>query len=1223
MWRLLLALVFIASLVVPLVAPQQVTAFDLPWEGQPSWEPIIEGNSVFVDNELVHMEVTPHTLRSSGWVTFTFHVKQKGKPGNYDVVWGFDGIYNVKPIETQGKDYWETNFRDTGKYFENDTHYGWGVNKWKSQKAPSFVSKGYPQKVKCWIDLPFDPEGVQGKYVVGIKPSGMSVGEADSKGLLYIVDPWYNINWPYRKSFTVNNAGADLTDYQIDIDVNEGAGVDAGSSVYLNGNSANWPDDIRFANSTGDTLVDFWIEENDANDGTWWVELDSIPSGNNTFYIYYGNAGAPDVSSGADTFIVFDDFEWGINGDAITDSGGSVTWTINSGDSDISTDQAYGGTRSQKLLDDVGRTISTCPVTTSDDIAIRMRVYRVDAATYFTLGHGDGVERTTWGNNSSNDIKYYDGAWQDTGDNSSNTTWELYETYDFDWVAHTYDMAVAGVENADDADMRVEAICVDKAALFGDTAVGNDVWVDDFLVRNYREANTPVITAWGSEEQSANVETWRSDNVTATSASLRGNIYSLGGSAFINRRGAVWDTTSQGDPGAVAPSASGYSSNWTATGGWAAVPIDYYAFATGLTPGVLYYYRACTEDDAGTWAYGEEETFLSRPEPPTNFTAVGKSYGSLELSWTEGLGSNNVIITASDIAYPTTPWEGSFIGIFPGTGANITGLDLDTSYLLSAWSTVTVNPTQYSDSYVSINGTTQAIVSLLPNYSYYTPVTITSSCSTNQTGLRVPFVINSAALQASGYILNNWHDILLVDGQTAVLPFTASDLSATNLHVEGTATEDGGLGWLVDDVNLIQANGYWNGCTIEITSAGGLAPEDETSTVTGFTQVTSNVTFSANLTAVVESGDSYMIDNYRSSWFTNLDFGPFEEKLLRLYSGYAISDNRTQGLMTYTGDNVTVPDHSTLDVTDNITVACDIRFFALPSSNVTFISKQGAYEIGLDTAQQFYWTIWDGAVRRTATDTTTTVATGNNYRVRGTYKSGANNLVLYTNELPTDNVTYAGNVDSVAANVNIGILDSASIDRVWIGSLDVNNPTWVLQLDMESDQIGEASISDQSGYGNNAGLSWDITIPTCVVVATAGVVATGSSSGPGSAATDPPTVFPLPTAPTNWFGTRMDTAYVPGIAASSDCNDLPVFELVMAAADLLEWSPCTVYKIMAVFTSIGLAVGVGIATGSVLLTGVAGGIVLAMAAGSSLIGWWFLFIWGLAVMGYAISARTL
>jgi hypothetical protein len=100
-------------------------------------------------------------------------------------------------------------------------------------------------------------------------------------------------------------------------------GGDAGGIVYAENKCTNWPNDVRFTKSDGTTLLDFWREESDATDGTWWIEVDSIPAhpDDATIYVHVGDADAADASSGANTFPIL----W--NSGSTVVGWTAVTWT--------------------------------------------------------------------------------------------------------------------------------------------------------------------------------------------------------------------------------------------------------------------------------------------------------------------------------------------------------------------------------------------------------------------------------------------------------------------------------------------------------------------------------------------------------------------------------------------------------------------------------------------------------------------------------------------------------------------------------------------------------------------------------------------------------------------------------------------------------------------------------------------------------------------------------
>ncbi len=119
---------------------------------------------------------------------------------------------------------------------------------------------------------------------------------------------WYNFSWLYREPITINNTGSALTNYQIPLTLNLSSLIP--SHMLASGN------DIRFTASDGQTLLNYWIESiSTPSAAVIWVNMPSIPVGSPavTIYMYYGNSGAAAASSGANTFIFFDDFETGVS----------------------------------------------------------------------------------------------------------------------------------------------------------------------------------------------------------------------------------------------------------------------------------------------------------------------------------------------------------------------------------------------------------------------------------------------------------------------------------------------------------------------------------------------------------------------------------------------------------------------------------------------------------------------------------------------------------------------------------------------------------------------------------------------------------------------------------------------------------------------------------------------------------------------------------------------
>lgn len=211
------------------------------------------------------------------------------------------------------------------------------------------------------------------------------------------------------------------------------------------------------------------------------------------YYIYYDDADdATDYQDGANVFTVFDDFERGNDGDAI---GGD--WTIITGDVDISTGQAFGGTRAMKLIG--AATAPQCSISQvhSEDICIRYRYYKEDVGGFLTM-HSDGTWQMRMYHATDETWKIHDGAgYVKFVPTVKKDEWGITEIRDFDWTAITVDGVLDGVLE-DDADFSYgNADHDDLITFYGVLAAGQDVWIDDFIGRNYPDI---VGSGFGSME---------------------------------------------------------------------------------------------------------------------------------------------------------------------------------------------------------------------------------------------------------------------------------------------------------------------------------------------------------------------------------------------------------------------------------------------------------------------------------------------------------------------------------------------------------------------------------------------------------------------------------------------------------------------------------------------------------------------------------------------------
>lgn len=145
--------------------------------------------------------------------------------------------------------------------------------------------------------------------------------------------------WGFRKILyiTGSTAGA-VTDYQLKLNVHKSAGTDTITDVYLETNVRDDFGDIRFTESDGTTILDYWIESYiSGTSAIIWIKVSAIPASPNTttIYIYYNNPSETTTSSGTNTFMFFDDF-------TVDSSANYTIFNVNTGNNATKTWDAGG-----------------------------------------------------------------------------------------------------------------------------------------------------------------------------------------------------------------------------------------------------------------------------------------------------------------------------------------------------------------------------------------------------------------------------------------------------------------------------------------------------------------------------------------------------------------------------------------------------------------------------------------------------------------------------------------------------------------------------------------------------------------------------------------------------------------------------------------------------------------------------------------------------------------
>lgn len=114
--------------------------------------------------------------------------------------------------------------------------------------------------------------------------------------------------YEYRKKIPVDTRSeGSLTNYNMSLIVYSGAGSDSAGTIYLQNSSQNWPYDIRFTQSDGDTELDYFYEQsgnkNNFSGSKCWIEIPTISNSADTdYYLYFGSSNATDASQVGATF---------------------------------------------------------------------------------------------------------------------------------------------------------------------------------------------------------------------------------------------------------------------------------------------------------------------------------------------------------------------------------------------------------------------------------------------------------------------------------------------------------------------------------------------------------------------------------------------------------------------------------------------------------------------------------------------------------------------------------------------------------------------------------------------------------------------------------------------------------------------------------------------------------------------------------------------------------
>lgn len=159
---------------------------------------------------------------------------------------------------------------------------------------------------------------------------------------------WGDSNLPFRKPIDFTGNTVELTNYAIPFNISYDADMNSDFS------------DLRFYDSS-DVKLDYWIEEK--VDGDWakvYVEFNTIPTGDSTFYVNYGNASYTSESNATATVYFYNDFSTTTNW---IESGNTADFTYSSIGGEL--DMYYNGNANVGKLAGVVYTAQTYNISES------------------------------------------------------------------------------------------------------------------------------------------------------------------------------------------------------------------------------------------------------------------------------------------------------------------------------------------------------------------------------------------------------------------------------------------------------------------------------------------------------------------------------------------------------------------------------------------------------------------------------------------------------------------------------------------------------------------------------------------------------------------------------------------------------------------------------------------------------------------------------------------
>jgi hypothetical protein len=490
---------------------------------------------------------------------------------------------------------------------------------------------------------------------------------------------------------------------------------------------------VQFFDSDQTTNLDYEVElysatgNTSTNEAVYWIRVPSVAGNSTTDSIWVGYGNDPNGANQDNSATVWDsstaavwhlgDNSWGTSPEA-KDSTTNANHGTNTG-----TDSITGVIRLGRDFNTATDNLSIgnpSSLNFASDCTFSGWVYRHGNAAYQTIFSKRGLNGILQyafyiGSDNKLGMSAYDGAhWEgDTGSAVVTQNAWVYCTVAFNnttkhklfYLNGVLDEDVTGVHSISTSSLTL-MIGKNNDASYPepfdgyldevkiDTTVRTADWVKleyySMKKTNFNGDNgvSAPFLSWGAAITNLSISTLAATSITATSATLNGNVTSLAGYGNVTQYGFGWDTVSHPiNPGNVTPANCGYAGNWTSgtVNYGAPQAFDSGSNVTGLSKGICYYFRAAGYSTYG-WVYGDELTFPTLSDAPTGCAVTSYTSFSVSWSWTNGAGYGNSTWRYKTGSYPTSTTDGTSAYLGNLTSAQVTGLAANTIYYLTGWS---------------------------------------------------------------------------------------------------------------------------------------------------------------------------------------------------------------------------------------------------------------------------------------------------------------------------------------------------------------------------------------------------------------------------------------------------------------------------------------------------------------------------------------------------------